>query len=84
MQIERYELTLEIDDQDKRIFHSPARGALLHGLLMREVGSSNIHSNANAPLPSANIFNAKATGGRSGQLIYCTTVRLQSKNGCTA
>lgn len=62
MQIERYELTLEIDDQDKRIFHSPARGALLHGLLMREVGSSNIHSNANAPRAFSQYLQRRSDG----------------------
>lgn len=51
MQLERYELTLETNDEDRRIFHSPARGALLHGLLMREIGNVELHAPTNSPRP---------------------------------
>lgn len=51
MQIERYQLTLEVKDRDMRLFHSPARGALLHGLLMRSIGSADFHSTGKTPRP---------------------------------
>lgn len=50
MQLERYQLTLETNDEDRRIFHSPARGALLHGFLMREIGNAGLHA-TNSPRP---------------------------------
>ncbi len=51
MQLERYQVTLDINQEDKRLFHSPARGALLHGLLMRESGGTKLHGQTNAPRP---------------------------------
>ena len=66
MQIERYELTLEIDDADRKLFHSPARGALMHGLLMRAVASDDIHSQSNAP----RLFSQYLSGGNDTQRIW--------------
>lgn len=43
--IERYEILLEVQSDQDPLWRSPARGTLMHGLLMTEIKSDTLHDN---------------------------------------
>lgn len=44
MKIEKYELLLRVADEKDPLFRSPARGALMHGVLMEAVNNDDLHA----------------------------------------
>lgn len=51
MLIERYEILLEIESEQDPLWKSPARGALMHGLLMNNVSADSLHVGGSTPRP---------------------------------
>lgn len=42
--IERYEILLELQSEQDPLWRSPARGTLMHGLLLNQVGDASLHA----------------------------------------
>jgi CRISPR-associated endoribonuclease Cas6 len=49
--IERYEIALEVEDEKDPLWKSPARGALMHGLLMSQLNAENLHKDGSMQRP---------------------------------
>lgn len=51
MKIKRYEIEILADDTENKFSRSPARGALMHGLLMEQAGGDHLHEGTNSIRP---------------------------------
>lgn len=51
MLIERYEIALEVESEQDPLWKSPARGALMHGVLMEQVAADSLHEGASSFRP---------------------------------
>src|SRR5438105_204493 len=58
MLIERYEIKLEVQAEQDPLWKSPARGALMHGLLLRNVGSDALHGGTSTLRPYSQYLKA--------------------------
>ena len=58
MLIERYEVTLEVHSEQDPLWKSPARGSLMHGLLMRNVRADSLHDGASNLRPYTQYLSA--------------------------
>jgi CRISPR-associated endoribonuclease Cas6 len=69
MLIERYELNLLVEDKADPFLRSPARGALMHGLLLNSVDTNELHSSSGLRPFSQNLINC-------GESQYIWTINL--------
>ena len=60
--IERYEILLEVQSEQDPLWRSPARGTLMHGLLLNEVKSDSLHTGGSAVRPYTQHLQALSTG----------------------
>lgn len=60
--IERYEILLEVQSEQDPLWRSPARGTLMHGLIMREVCADSLHAGASSVRPYTQHLQALSPG----------------------
>ncbi len=60
--IERYEILLEVQSEQDPLWRSPARGTLMHGMLMHEVHAESLHTGGASVRPYTQHLQALSPG----------------------
>lgn len=77
MQLEQYQLKLTVEDESDPFLRSPARGAIMHGVLLKAIDSEGLHGK-NGPRP----YSQSLVHGAESQYLW--TINLLHEDECTA